>query len=248
MLAARTLLSRRRHWRNRRRLRRLASARTIYNYYRDGYDSSIGRYTQSDPIGLHGGINTYAYAGGDPNLNIDPLGLFLTSVDAACAIDPMFCAEIMGQMAQNSGDLSGDQCLAQEARDVSRGLERIAAIATIASIAGVFPATRALPEALNIGSKQFGKKRGQKAAELGLDPSSAKVRYVLRSRFERIFRNADEVRRGPWRGQGPAGAEGEVLLYRRGQDVLVTTPAGDFVTFLQGGANNSRFLGATVVP
>ncbi len=48
-----------------------------YNNFRD-YDSSKGRYVQSDPIEIKGGLNLYAYAIGSPVARADPLGLDAT--------------------------------------------------------------------------------------------------------------------------------------------------------------------------
>lgn len=45
----------------------------VQNYWRD-YNPQTGRYVQSDPIGLAGGINTFGYVGGNPVLSTDPEG------------------------------------------------------------------------------------------------------------------------------------------------------------------------------
>jgi len=51
-----------------------AEKHSWYNGFRD-YDSTIGRYLQSDPIGVNGGVNTYNYVLGNPLILTDLLGL-----------------------------------------------------------------------------------------------------------------------------------------------------------------------------
>lgn len=65
----------------------------FYNYFRD-YDPITGRYVESDPIGLNGGLNTYGYVGGNALHLTDALGLFPNSAQMACARNPALCAEI----------------------------------------------------------------------------------------------------------------------------------------------------------
>lgn len=50
------------------------SGAMFYNYYRD-YDPTVGRYIESDPIGLAGGNNPYQYVTSNPLRYVDPFGL-----------------------------------------------------------------------------------------------------------------------------------------------------------------------------
>ena len=71
-----------------------------YNYFRD-YDSAIGRYLKSDPIGLAGGINTYGYVRGRPLTHVDRLGL-----DSSMS----FGGGAWGQLFALGGGMNGGGC------------------------------------------------------------------------------------------------------------------------------------------
>lgn len=73
-----------------------------YNYFRD-YDPETGRYVESDPIGLAGGLNTYGYVKGNPLIYSDKLGLeidtmepfFATALASALADGPLPFGEVV---------------------------------------------------------------------------------------------------------------------------------------------------------
>ena len=80
-----------------------------YNYYRD-YDPSFGRYIQSDPIGLEGGLSTYGYGYQNPIRNIDPDGrqpiCFVWPLGtAACAVAIVGTAASVKQCSDGVDDL-----------------------------------------------------------------------------------------------------------------------------------------------
>jgi RHS repeat-associated protein len=71
----------------------------FYNYFRD-YDSSAGRYTRSDPLGLVGGLNTFAYVGSNSLSYVDPWGLAKVCQGiAAAAFNPAAFPECKATLA-----------------------------------------------------------------------------------------------------------------------------------------------------
>jgi RHS repeat-associated protein len=88
-----------------------AETGTHYNMARD-YDSTVGRYEQSDPIGLYGGINTYVYAALNPLVWADPKGQFPWQID---------CATCMQQSVELQKSLQ--RCRESYDRCAARGMQ-----------------------------------------------------------------------------------------------------------------------------
>ncbi len=75
-----------------------------YNYFRS-YDARTGRYTQSDPIGLEGGWNRFAYSEQNPLGYSDPRGL--TSIPLPAPTVPAFTSACLANPALCGPALAG---------------------------------------------------------------------------------------------------------------------------------------------
>jgi RHS repeat-associated protein len=72
----------------------------FYNWNRY-YDPKVGRYITSDPIGLKGGLNTYAYVGGNPLRWTDRTGLDAWGGDDSLKGGPSICSYYDQQCEKN---------------------------------------------------------------------------------------------------------------------------------------------------
>ena len=126
------------------------------------YDPETGRYTQSDPIGLAGGMNTYAYVGGNPISLVDPLGLCSSSYEE------QMWAEALGYE-------SGDQATAQLPSDMANAVGQ--ASRTGSSALGYYPHPVAALGSLGFAAI-YGILTGSGASTVGLVGSGTVTNFL----------------------------------------------------------------------
>ena len=79
---------------------------TAYNLFRD-YDPNVGRYVESDLIGIRGGLSTYAYVNASPVAYVDAMGLWCVPQEWADAISSGVGGFVAGTIASGFDPWAG---------------------------------------------------------------------------------------------------------------------------------------------
>ena len=94
-----------------------AEGNNLYYMRARYYDANIGRFISEDPAGVSGGLNLYAYVGGNPVMAVDPSGLlgfnfdqFANQIennrfDLSATLGTLVATETVGTMPKTSSEL-----------------------------------------------------------------------------------------------------------------------------------------------
>ena len=116
-------------------------------YYRARYyDPQVGRFTQADPVGLEGGVNLYAYAGGNPTNFVDPLG---TTQVGITQLRNTFTQQ--RSYTASRGVAQGNKLSFTQIGTLSQELNN--AIGTVGALASLSPQGRGARAAVTLGTK-----------------------------------------------------------------------------------------------
>ena len=115
------------------------------------YDPATGRFTQEDPIGLAGGLNSYGFADGDPVNYSDPFGLrpsWLTAVQVAVFSARMAVAPMMKKLVDVVPTSEQTTQIVEALKELTEGDEAIEK--------GIKASTKAIEEIAEGGAKGVG--------------------------------------------------------------------------------------------
>jgi RHS repeat-associated protein len=96
-----------------------AEGNNLYYMRARYYDANLGRFIREDPIGHNGGLNLYAYVGGNPIMLVDPSGLLsfnfdqfarqvkVNRFDLSTTLGTLIATEAVGTMPKTPSELRG---------------------------------------------------------------------------------------------------------------------------------------------